>query len=76
MPGRTPELARAVAKLAAAKRWGAPPNELAEAERKLRALRLETYVAEQVAKFPPLTPAQRERIAALLIPVEDGGAAA
>jgi hypothetical protein len=76
MAARTPEYARAVARVAGLKRWGADEKEIAEAEQALRACRLETYVAEQVAKFPPLTPAQRERIVALLIPAEEGGAAA
>lgn len=45
-----------------------PPDdpELIEARRNLCALRLEEHVRKVVAKAPPLTPDQRDRIAAIL----------
>jgi hypothetical protein len=43
--------------------------ELVAARRDLKAARLEDYVASVVASAPPLTPEQRDRIAALLRPV-------
>ncbi|WP_271437791.1 hypothetical protein [Micrococcus luteus] len=42
--------------------------ELIEARRNLKAERLADYVARVVAEAPPLTDAQRDRIAALLRP--------
>ena len=48
--------------------------ELIDARRSLKATRLEEYVARVVAEAPPLTPEQRDRIAALLRP-SDGAAA-
>ncbi len=39
---------------------------LVEARRNLRAIRLEEYVARVIADAPPLTPEQRDRVAALL----------
>lgn len=45
--------------------------ELVEARRSLRAARLEDHVRKALADAPPLTDAQRERIARLLM----GGAA-
>ena len=44
------------------------PNdpELLDAKRRLRALSLEEHVAAKVAEFPPLSDAQRARIATLL----------
>lgn len=53
---------------------GADAPEVIEARRSLKAIRLEEYVARVVAEAPPLTDAQRDRIAALLRPV--GGEAA
>jgi len=48
--------------------------QLIETRRSLAALNLERYVARVVAEAPPLTPEQRDRIAALLRPT--GGASA
>jgi len=45
---------------------------LVDARLTLKAANLEEYVAKVVATAPPLTPAQRDRIASLLRPV--GGA--
>jgi len=39
---------------------------LVEARRRLKTERLADYVAKVVAEAPPLTPAQRDRIVALL----------
>lgn len=47
--------------------------ELIEARRNLRAEKLAEYVARVVAEAPPLTDAQRDRIAALLRPAGGGG---
>ena len=52
---------------AAAVRWG-HANQV-ETARDLAAERLAEYVERVVANAPPLTPAQRDRIAALLHPV-------
>lgn len=46
--------------------------ELIEARRNLKAERLADYVARVVAEAPPLTDAQRDRIAALLRPAGGG----
>jgi hypothetical protein len=50
-----------------------PPNhpDLIEARRELKAQRLEEHIAKVVDSAPPLTPEQRDRIAAIL----KGGAA-
>jgi hypothetical protein len=45
--------------------------ELIEARRRLRAERLAEHVKKVVAEFPPLTDAQCERIAGLLLTVDD-----
>lgn len=50
--------------------------DLIDARRSLKALRLEEHVARIVAEAPPLTAEQRDRIAALLRPSAQGGAAA
>lgn len=49
--------------------------ELIEARRNLKAERLADYVARVVAEAPPLTDAQRDRIAALLRPTKARDAA-
>ena len=43
--------------------------ELLDARRSLAGLNLERYIAKVVSEAPELTPAQRDRIAALLRPV-------
>jgi hypothetical protein len=58
-------------RLGAAQRNNTPA--VPDARRDLAAAKLEQYVAKVVATAPPLTSAQRDRIAALLRPV--GGAA-
>lgn len=52
------------------------PNdpELLDAKRRLRAMSLEEHVAAKVAEFPPLSDAQRARIATLLRDGGDGAA--
>lgn len=55
------------AKLASLSRSRKPDDpDLTEARRNLRALRLEEHVREILAKAPPLTDEQRDRIAGLL----------
>ncbi|MCV7744784.1 hypothetical protein [Micrococcus luteus] len=49
--------------------------ELIEARRNLKAERLADYVARVVAEAPPLTDAQRDRIAAMLRPTKARDAA-
>lgn len=51
--------------VAAGERQADDPD-LIEAKRNLRALRLEEHVRNVVDAAPPLTPAQRDRIAAIL----------
>lgn len=48
---------------------------LLEAKRDLKAARLEDHVAAVVESFPPLTDAQRARVATLLTRGGDGGVA-
>ena len=43
-----------------------PSADVTELRRQLKAERLEEYVARVVAAAPPLTPAQRDRLALLL----------
>ncbi len=67
MSPNTPTLASAHGKVAALKRhYPAEPARVATAERDLAAAKLAEYVARVVDSAPPLTPAQRDRIAALL----------
>ena len=69
---KNPTLASAHGRVAALKRHHpAEPSCVVGAERDLAAEKLADYVAKVVAEAPPLTPAQRDRIAALL----RGGAA-
>jgi len=61
------------ARLARAHRtYGANSPEVAEARRDFNAAKLETYVVRVVGEAPDLTPAQRDRIAALLRPADGG----
>lgn len=46
--------------------------ELIRARQSLKAMKLEEYVSRIVAEAPPLTDAQRDRIAALLRPAGSG----
>ncbi|GAA3681877.1 hypothetical protein GCM10023081_19960 [Arthrobacter ginkgonis] len=45
-----------------------PNADVTELRRKMKAERLEAYVAQAVAEAPPLTPDQLDRIAVLLRP--------
>lgn len=47
--------------------------DLIDARRDLAAAKLDAYVKKVVAEAPPLTDAQRDRIAALLCPAGGGG---
>jgi hypothetical protein len=69
LPSPDPQKRAITARIAAAARWGNNSPELESAHRDLAAERLAEYVAKVVATAPPLTPTQRERIAALLAPV-------
>lgn len=53
-----------------------PPDDpaIADAERDLRAASLADHIGRVVDAAPPLTPAQRERLALLLHPGTGGGA--
>lgn len=70
MPPRQSKAARpvfdAASALGVAVRLGAEPEKIAELRRDLRAAQLEKAVKEAVEKFPPLTPEQVDRIAAIL----------
>lgn len=55
------------AKLANATRRGIPEPELTPLRRELRAAKLERAIRAEVGAAPPLTDAQRLRLAALLI---------
>lgn len=48
------------------RRRDASPEAIAEARRELAAAKLEDYITRTVDAAPPLTPEQRERLAALL----------
>jgi len=63
-----PTLASAHGRVAALKRHypTEPSRAVGTAERDLAAEKLAAYVAKVVAQAPPLSPAQRDRIAALL----------
>lgn len=53
-------------RLANATRWGTP-EEAADARRDLAAVKLEASIGKITADAPPLTTAQRERLAALIL---------
>lgn len=74
MPATDPGIRRLNGKAGSAARWGTP-EEAAEARRELAAERLAAYVKRVVDKAPPLTAAQRERIAAILAAPAGGDAA-
>lgn len=62
------------ARLAALARHRNPDDpELIDARRQLRAASLADRIREDVAKWPPLTDEQRDRLAALLRPADGGG---
>jgi hypothetical protein len=66
----TPEGRRARARVAILSRYHPDQPELDQARRDLKAIRAEQYVRDLVDAWPPLTDAQRGRLAALLV---DGG---
>ncbi|TFC21336.1 hypothetical protein E3O46_06985 [Cryobacterium glucosi] len=67
MASSNPKTRSIVATLGAATRWGtASPEALANMQRDLAAERLALYIERVVADAPPLTGAQRDRLAALL----------
>ena len=64
---RDPEVRRLRARLARAGRYHPDQPELvADDRRQLKALVAEQYVKDLVASWPPLSPEQRRRLAALL----------
>lgn len=68
MAAKNAALRRQAARAGAAARW-ADPVTAENARRDLAAARLAEFVKRVVDAAPPLTPAQRSRIAALLAPV-------
>lgn len=56
----------ATSRLAIATRWGKDEDTLTAARRDLTEAKLERAIREAVASAPPLTPAQRDRLATLL----------
>lgn len=73
MPDTAPAVRSAQGRHAAAVRWHKPNQ--TETARDLAAARLEHYISAVVAVAPPLTPAQRDRLAALLRPSAAAGGA-
>lgn len=71
MPSKNPAERSVTAKFAAASRWGKLPSDVAESQRDLKAARLADHIRKVVDSAPPLTAAQRDRLALLLT----GGAA-
>lgn len=69
MPFKDPTKRALNARIAAATRWGNKTPEIEDAQRALAAERLAEYVRKVVDAAPPLSPAQRDRIAVLLSPV-------
>lgn len=63
-----PEIYAARGRLARASRAGTDPRELEEARRNFKAVRLEAEIRETVDSAPPLSAAQREKLAAILAP--------
>lgn len=64
MPESTSVL-QAKSRLGTASRWGTP-GEVEDARRDLAAAKIEQYVASVVADAPPLTDAQRDRLAGII----------
>ena len=75
MPDLTPEIAKARAKIAASGRWH-PDCDTGELRRDLRAAKLADHIRRVVDEAPPLTTEQRDRLAVLLRPAQDGGGSA
>jgi hypothetical protein len=76
VPPPSPDVAHHRARVAGLKQ-NRPPEDpaIAEAERDLRAAKLADHVRKIVEQWPPLTDAQRTRVAALLAPTTQTGAA-
>lgn len=51
-----------------------PERDTTDLRREIAAAKLEDAIREVVDKFPPLSPAQRDRLAGLLRPTSGGGA--
>jgi hypothetical protein len=66
MPAKDPERRRANALWAIGNRWGNIPAELVEQRRRHKAAALEQHIREVVDSAPPLTAAQRDRLAVIL----------
>ncbi|KHL19580.1 UNVERIFIED_CONTAM: hypothetical protein LK11_00775 [Mumia flava] len=65
-------LAQTRSRVAVATRLGTP-EDVTEARRNHAAAKLEDYIRRTVDAAPPLTEAQRDRLAALLRPTASGG---
>lgn len=63
-----PEIATAKARVAGLARQDADPERIAKAQAELKAANLRARIREDVAKWPPLTEAQRADLAMLLRP--------
>jgi hypothetical protein len=73
-PPVSPDVRRLRARVAAHSRHHPDQPELADSARHdLRVAAAEQYVRDLVDSWPPLTDAQRGRLAALLSPTEGGG---
>jgi hypothetical protein len=72
-PTSTPHAARA--RLAAAVRHQHPDSSVEELRRELKLSNAEQYITRLVDSAPPLTEAQRARLAALLVPADRGAVA-
>jgi len=69
VPGATPEVNSAVGRLRVTRRHhGLDHPDTRAAERDLAAAKLAAHIARVVDAAPPLTPEQRDRLAALLRP--------
>jgi hypothetical protein len=64
MPANSPSLRRSTARAGAAARWRHPDAD--QARRDLAAERISSYIQRVLADAPPLTDAQRDRLAVLL----------
>lgn len=73
MPARDPQVRHHSSRLAVLERHRGPDDpETVDARRDLAAAKLEQHVRQVVDGFPPLTSAQRSRLAALLRPTVGG----
>ncbi len=66
MPSPNPQTRSTVARIAASARWGNTSPELDTERREYAAERLAAYIQKIVDAAPPLTHAQRDRLALLL----------